>query len=160
MPAIAHDGDADRCLAVDAGGEVIDGDQILAVLAFALEGGRGRLADNTVVVTVMSNLGLRLAMRDAGITMVETPVGDRYLGRRDAGRAVSCSAVSSPGTSSCSTMPRRGDGLLTALHLLATAAGRGQPLGELTKVMTRYPQVLVSIPGVDRSLVATSRRAR
>jgi phosphoglucosamine mutase len=152
---IAHDGDADRCLAVDAGGEVIDGDQILAVLAFALKEA-GRLADNTVVVTVMSNLGLRLAMRDAGITVVETPVGDRYLvAAMREGRFVLGGEQS--GHIILLDHATTGDGLLTALHLLATAAGRGQPLGELTKVMTRYPQVLVSIPGVDRSLVATSR---
>jgi phosphoglucosamine mutase len=151
---IAHDGDADRCLAVDAAGEVIDGDQILAVLAFALKEA-GRLADNTVVVTVMSNLGLRLALRDAGITVVETPVGDRYLvAAMRAGRFVLGGEQS--GHIILLDHATTGDGLLTALHLLATAAGRGQPLGELTKVMTRYPQVLVSIPGVDRSLVATS----
>ena len=75
---IAHDGDADRCLAVGADGEVIDGDQILAVLALALAG-RGELPGNTVVTTVMSNLGFRNAMQDAGITVVETAVGDRYV---------------------------------------------------------------------------------
>ena len=151
---IAHDGDADRCLAVDAGGEVIDGDQILAVLAFALKEA-GRLADNTVVVTVMSNLGLRLAMRDAGITVVETPVGDRHLvAAMREGRFVLGGEQS--GHIILLDHATTGDGLLTALHLLATVADRGRPLGELAKVMTRYPQVLVSIPGVDRSLVATS----
>jgi len=151
---IAHDGDADRCLAVDASGEVIDGDQILAVLAFALKEA-GRLADNTVVVTVMSNLGLRLAMRDAGITVVETPVGDRHLvAAMREGRFVLGGEQS--GHIILLDHATTGDGLLTALHLLATAAGRGQPLGELAKVMTRYPQVLVSVPGVDRSLVSTS----
>ncbi len=151
---IAHDGDADRCLAVDAAGQVIDGDQILAVLAFALKDA-GRLADNTVVVTVMSNLGLRLALRDAGITVVETPVGDRYvlaamrdgqfvLGGEQSGHIILLDHATT------------GDGLLTSLHLLATAARRGQPLGELTRVMTRCPQVLISIPGVDRSLIASS----
>jgi phosphoglucosamine mutase len=151
---IAHDGDADRCLAVDADGQVVDGDQILAVLAFALKD-EGRLAANTVVVTVMSNLGLRLALHDAGITVVETPVGDRYvlaamrdgqfvLGGEQSGHIILLDHATT------------GDGLLTSLHLLATAAGRGQPLGELAKVMTRYPQVLISIPGVDRSLVASS----
>jgi phosphoglucosamine mutase len=151
---IAHDGDADRCLAVDAGGEVIDGDQILAVLAFALKEA-GRLADNTVVVTVMSNLGLRLAMRDAGIALVETPVGDRHLvAAMREGRFVLGGEQS--GHIILLDHATTGDGLLTALHLLATAAGRGQPLGELAKVMTRYPQVLVSVPGVDRSLVSTS----
>jgi phosphoglucosamine mutase len=152
---IAHDGDADRCLAVDAGGEVIDGDQILAVLAFALKEA-GRLADNTVVVTVMSNLGLRLAMRDAGITVVETPVGDRYLvAAMREGRFVLGGEQS--GHIILLDHATTGDGLLTALHLLATAAGRGQPLGERTTVMSKYPQVLVGIPGVDRSLVGTSR---
>jgi phosphoglucosamine mutase len=151
---IAHDGDADRCLAVGADGEVIDGDQIIAVLAFALKEA-GRLAYNTVVVTVMSNLGLRLAMRDADITVVETPVGDRHLvaamregqfvlGGEQSGHIILADHATT------------GDGLLTALQLLAIVAGRGQPLGELAKVMTRYPQVLVSVPGVDRSLVATS----
>jgi phosphoglucosamine mutase len=151
---IAHDGDADRCLAVDASGEVIDGDQILAVLAFALKEA-GRLADSTVVVTVMSNLGLRLAMRDAGIALVETPVGDRHLvAAMREGRFVLGGEQS--GHIILLDHATTGDGLLTALHLLATAAGRGQPLGELAKVMTRYPQVLVSVPGVDRSLVSTS----
>ncbi len=151
---IAHDGDADRCLAVDADGQVIDGDQIIAVLAFALKDA-GALAGNTVVVTVMANLGLRLALRDAGITVVETPVGDRYLvaamregkfvlGGEQSGHVILLDYATT------------GDGLLTSLHLLATAAGRGRPLGELAKVMTRYPQVLISIPGVDKSLVASS----
>ena len=151
---IAHDGDADRCLAVDAGGQVIDGDQIIAVLAFALKDA-GRLADDTVVVTVMSNLGLRMALRDAGITVVETPVGDRYLvAAMREGKFVLGGEQS--GHIILADHATTGDGLLTALHLLATAADRGQPLGELAKVMTRYPQVLISIPGVDRSLVATS----
>jgi phosphoglucosamine mutase len=151
---IAHDGDADRCLAVDADGQVIDGDQIIAVLAFALKDA-GALAGNTVVVTVMANLGLRLALRDAGITVVETPVGDRYLvaamregkfvlGGEQSGHVILLDYATT------------GDGLLTSLHLLATAAGRGRPLGELAKVMTRYPQVLISIPGVDKSLVTSS----
>ena len=151
---IAHDGDADRCLAVDADGEVVDGDQILAVLAFALRDAGG-LPDDTVVVTVMSNLGLRLALRDAGVTVVETPVGDRYvlaamregnfaLGGEQSGHIILLDHATT------------GDGLLTSLHLLATAAERGQPLGELAKVMSRYPQVLISVPGVDKSLVASS----
>jgi phosphoglucosamine mutase len=151
---IAHDGDADRCLAVDADGEVVDGDQILAVLAFALKDAGG-LPDDTVVVTVMSNLGLRLALRDAGVTVVETPVGDRNvlaamregnfaLGGEQSGHIILLDHATT------------GDGLLTSLHLLATAAERGQPLGELAKVMTRYPQVLISVPGVDKSLVASS----
>jgi phosphoglucosamine mutase len=151
---IAYDGDADRCLAVDAAGRVIDGDQILAVLAFALRD-EGRLAGNTVVATVMSNLGFRLAMRDAGINVVETPVGDRYLlaamlegkfvlGGEQSGHIILLDHATT------------GDGLLTSLQLLAVAAGRGQPLSELVQVMTKYPQVLVNIPGVDKSLVTCS----
>ena len=139
---IAHDGDADRCLAVDADGEVIDGDQIIAVLAFALKDA-GRLADDTVVVTVMSNLGLRVALRDAGITVVETPVGDRYLvaamregkyvlGGEQSGHIILLDHATT------------GDGLLTALHLLATAAGRGQPLGRAGQGDDQVP------PGADQ----------
>jgi phosphoglucosamine mutase len=151
---IAHDGDADRCLAVDSEGQVIDGDQIIAVLAFALRDA-GALVGDTVVVTVMSNLGLRLALRDAGIHVVETPVGDRHLvaAMRD-GKFVLGGEQS--GHIILADHATTGDGLLTSLHLLATAAVRGQPLGELAKVMTRYPQVLISIPGVNRELIATS----
>ena len=151
---IAYDGDADRCLAVDAAGRVIDGDQILAVLAFALHD-EGRLAGNTVVSTVMSNLGFRLAMRDAGINVVETPVGDRYLlaamlegsyvlGGEQSGHIILLDHATT------------GDGLLTSLQLLAVAASRGRPLSDLVEVMTKYPQVLVNIPGVDKSLVGCS----
>ena len=153
---IAHDGDADRCLAVDSEGQVIDGDQIIAVLAFALKDA-GALADDTVVITVMSNLGLRLALRDAGITVVETPVGDRHLvAAMREGKFVLGGEQS--GNIILLDHATTGDGLLTSLHLLATAADRGQPLSELAKVMTRYPQVLISIPGVNRSLVASSPR--
>jgi phosphoglucosamine mutase len=151
---IAHDGDADRCLAVDSVGEIIDGDQIIAVLAFALRDA-GRLADDTVVVTVMSNLGLHLAMRDAGIRVVETPVGDRHLvaAMRDGGFVL---GGEQSGHVILADHATTGDGLLTSLYLLSTVASRGQPLSELAKVMTRYPQVLINVPGVDKSLVATS----
>jgi phosphoglucosamine mutase len=151
---IAHDGDADRCLAVSADGAVIDGDQILAVLALALAG-QGRLPGNTVVTTVMSNLGFRNAMQDAGITVVETAVGDRYvleamragqfrLGGEQSGHIIMLDHATT------------GDGLLTALHLLATAARQALPLADVAAVMTRYPQVLVNVPGVDKSRVASS----
>jgi phosphoglucosamine mutase len=151
---IAHDGDADRCLAVSADGEVIDGDQILAVLALALSG-QGRLAGNTVVTTVMSNLGFRNAMQDAGITVVETAVGDRYvleamragqflLGGEQSGHIIMLDHATT------------GDGLLTALHLLATAARQALPLADVAAVMTRYPQVLLNVPGVDKSRVTAS----
>ena len=151
---IAHDGDADRCLAVDAAGQVVDGDQILAVLAMALKAEQ-RLAGDTVVATVMSNLGFRDAMRSAGIDVVETPVGDRYLiaamlegkfvlGGEQSGHIVMLDHATT------------GDGLLTGLHLLAEIARQGRPLAEVASVMTRYPQVLISVPGVDKGRVATS----
>jgi len=150
---IAHDGDADRCLAVDADGQVIDGDQILAVLATELKQ-EGRLAGDTVVVTVMSNLGFRLAMDDAGITVVETPVGDRYVleamlaGQRSLGGEQSGHII-------LADYATTGDGVLTALHLLAVLARRGVSLAEAAKVMTRYPQVLINVPG-DKERAATS----
>jgi phosphoglucosamine mutase len=151
---IAHDGDADRCLAVDASGRVIDGDQILAVLALALRNA-GRLAGDTVVATVMSNLGFRHAMREAGINVVETPVGDRYLiaamldgkfvlGGEQSGHIIMLDHATT------------GDGLLTGLQLLAEAVRQDRPLADLTSVMTRYPQVLISVPGVDKARVADS----
>jgi phosphoglucosamine mutase len=150
---IAHDGDADRCLAVDASGQVVDGDQILAVLAAELKQ-EGRLAGDTVVVTVMSNLGFRLAMDDAGISVVETPVGDRYVleamlaGQRSLGGEQSGHII-------LADYATTGDGVLTALHLLAVLARRGVSLAEAAKVMTRYPQVLINVP-VDRTAAATS----
>ena len=151
---IAHDGDADRCLAVGADGEVIDGDQILAVLALALAG-QGRLPGNTVVTTVMSNIGFRNAMQDAGITVVETAVGDRYvleamragqfaLGGEQSGHIIMLEHSTT------------GDGLLTALQLLATAARQALPLADVAAVMTKYPQVLLNVPGVDKSRVSAS----
>jgi phosphoglucosamine mutase len=152
---VAYDGDADRCLAVDAAGQVIDGDQILAVLALALRES-GRLHRDTVVTTVMSNLGFRLAMREAGITVVETPVGDRHLvaAMREGSYVLG-------GEQSGHIILREhattGDGMLTSLHLLALAAVSRQPLAELVNVMTRHPQVLINIPGVDKSLVTSSR---
>jgi phosphoglucosamine mutase len=150
---IAHDGDADRCLAVDADGQVVDGDQILAVLATELKQ-EGRLAGDTVVVTVMSNLGFRLAMDDAGISVVETPVGDRYVleamlaGQHSLGGEQSGHII-------LADYATTGDGVLTALHLLAVLGRRGVSLAEAAKVMTRYPQVLINVPG-DKERAATS----
>lgn len=151
---IAYDGDADRCLAVDAAGEVIDGDQILAILALALNES-GRLTGGTVVATVMANLGFRLAMREAGIDVVETPVGDRYLiaamldGKYVLGGEQSGHIIMLDHSST-------GDGMLTSLQLLATAAASGQTLAELASVMTRFPQVLVNVRGVSKEKVAGS----
>jgi phosphoglucosamine mutase len=151
---IAHDGDADRCLAVTADGQVVDGDQILAILAVELKETQ-RLTGGTVVTTVMSNLGFRRAMKDAGIRVVETAVGDRYvleamqaggyvLGGEQSGHIIMLEHATT------------GDGVLTALHLLEAIARRGLALGELAKVMQRFPQVLINVPGVDKSRVRSS----
>src|SRR6201986_4495405 len=150
---IAHDGDADRCLAVDASGQVIDGDQILAVLATELKQ-EDQLAGDTVVVTVMSNLGFRLAMDDAGITVVETPVGHRYVLEAMLAGSHSLGGEQS-GHIILADYATTGDGVLTALHLLAVLARRGVSLAEAAKVMTRYPQVLINVPA-DKERAATS----
>ncbi|MBV9795704.1 MAG: phosphoglucosamine mutase [Actinobacteria bacterium] len=150
---IAHDGDADRCLAVDGSGQVVDGDQILAVLAAELKQ-EGRLAGDTVVVTVMSNLGFRLAMDDAGISVVETPVGDRYVLEAMLAGGHSLGGEQS-GHIILADYATTGDGVLTALHLLAVLARRGVSLAEAAKVMTRYPQVLINVPA-DKERAAAS----
>ena len=147
---IAHDGDADRCLAVDATGAVIDGDQILAVLAIAARDG-GWLPGNTVVTTVMANLGFRQAMQREGIDVVETAVGDRYVLE-----AMKSAQLSLGGEQSGHIVmldhAKTGDGVLTALHLLARLADSpGQSLAGLASAMTRLPQVLINVPNVDRS---------
>jgi phosphoglucosamine mutase len=149
---VAFDGDADRCLAVDAAGELVDGDQIMGILAVALHE-RGALAHDTLVITVMSNLGLRLAMRDQGIRTVDTAVGDRYvlesmrangyvLGGEQSGHIILADHATT------------GDGVLSAMQLAARLASTGRPLADLAAVVQRLPQTLVNVPGVDRSRVA------
>jgi phosphoglucosamine mutase len=140
---IAHDGDADRCLAVDAAGLLVDGDQILAIAALALRE-RGALAADTVVATVMSNLGFRHAMQQAGIGVLETAVGDRYV--LEAMRAGSYSlGGEQSGHVVFAEHATTGDGLLTALVLLERIAATGASLAELAGVMTRLPQVLLNV---------------
>jgi phosphoglucosamine mutase len=149
---IAHDGDADRCLAVTASGEDVEGDQIMAILALAMQEA-GTLTDNTLVATVMSNLGLRLAMKAAGIRLLETKVGDRYVleALRSGGYALGGEQ------SGHVVMPEHsttGDGVLTGLHLMARVASSGKTLAELAGVLTRLPQVLVNVPVADRAAAA------
>jgi len=150
---IAHDGDADRCLAVDAQGNEIDGDQILAVLAVAMREA-GTLGRNTVVGTVMSNLGFKLAMEREGIELVQTAVGDRYvlesmkehgytLGGEQSGHVIFLDHATT------------GDGTLTGLMLAARIAETKQTATELAAVMTRLPQVLVNVKGVDKARAST-----
>jgi phosphoglucosamine mutase len=149
---IAHDGDADRCLAVDASGQVVDGDQLLAICALALRDA-GRLRGDAVVATVMSNLGFHHAMEAAGIEVLTTAVGDRYvlealrakdlsLGGEQSGHLVFMDAATT------------GDGLLTALHLMARMAGTGASLAELAACMRRFPQTLVNVRVADRDTAA------
>ncbi len=151
---IAHDGDADRCLAVDETGAIVDGDSIMAVLAVAMRES-GELVDDTLVATVMSNLGLHLAMQDAGIAMRITGVGDRYvleelraggysLGGEQSGHVV---------------LPRHattGDGLLTGLQLMARMAATKSSLAELAGIVTTLPQVLINVKVGDKAAVAAS----
>jgi phosphoglucosamine mutase len=143
------DGDSDRCLAVDHEGNVVDGDQILAVLALALRD-QGLLVKDTVVATVMSNLGFVQALRGAGIGVRQTKVGDRYVLE-----AMKVSGYSLGGEQSghviLSDHATTGDGILTALKVLERMAATGRSLQSLANVMTRLPQVLVNVPGVDKS---------
>ena len=151
---VAFDGDADRCLAVDASGEIVDGDQIMAVLALDLKA-RGVLAEDTLVATVMSNLGLIQAMQREGIAVKQTGVGDRYvleemrrgkfsLGGEQSGHVI----VLDHGTT--------GDGVLTGLLLSARVSKTGQTLKELASVMTRLPQELINVKNVDKDAVETN----
>ncbi|WP_040160254.1 phosphoglucosamine mutase [Mobilicoccus massiliensis] len=145
---IAVDGDADRCLAVDASGQVVDGDKIMTILGLAMKE-RGELANDTVVVTVMSNLGMLQALERSGLRYVQTAVGDRYvleemkrnghaLGGEQSGHVI----LTAHGTT--------GDGTLTGLMLAARVAQSGRTLAELAEVMTQLPQVLINVKGVDK----------
>ena len=146
---IAHDGDADRCLAVDANGTVVDGDQIMAILAVAMKA-RGQLASNTLVATVMSNLGLHRAMAEHGIHVETTGVGDRYVLERMNEGGFSLGGEQS-GHVIMSRYATTGDGVLTGLHLCAEMARTGRSLQDLASVMTVFPQVLVNVRGVERT---------
>jgi phosphoglucosamine mutase len=145
---IALDGDADRCLAVDHEGNDVDGDQILAILAQDLAEA-GRLVGDTVVATVMSNLGFVQAIEAAGLRVKQTRVGDRYvleemrtggyvLGGEQSGHVI------------MSDYATTGDGILTGLHVLQRMAATGKDLRSLASVVTRLPQVLVNVQGVDK----------
>ncbi|ALJ19104.1 phosphoglucosamine mutase [Microbacterium sp. No. 7] len=146
---IAHDGDADRCLAVDADGNVVDGDQIMAILAVAMKQ-RGKLYDDTLVATVMSNLGLHRAMAAHGIRVETTAVGDRYVLERMTEGGYSLGGEQS-GHVIMSAYATTGDGLLTGLHLCAEMVRQRKSLAELASVMTVFPQVLINVRGVERS---------
>ena len=145
---IALDGDADRCLAVDADGHVVDGDQILAILALMLRE-RQELGSNTVVATVMSNLGFVNAMREHGIRVDQTKVGDRYVLESMNANGFTLGGEQS-GHVIMSAFATTGDGVLTGLHMTARMARTGKSLAELASVMTRLPQAMVNVSGVDK----------
>ncbi|HEX2419335.1 MAG TPA: phosphoglucosamine mutase, partial [Micromonosporaceae bacterium] len=155
---IAHDGDADRCLAVTADGSDVDGDQIMGILAIAAKES-GTLTRDTLVTTVMSNLGLHLAMREHDITVITTAVGDRYVLDELRGRGLSLGGEQSGHV----VMPRHattGDGVLTGLHLLARMASTGEPLSELASVVRRLPQVLVNVAVANKSAAVSANDVR
>ncbi|WP_372696974.1 phosphoglucosamine mutase [Arthrobacter sp. JSM 101049] len=145
---IAHDGDADRCLAVDHEGAIVDGDQIMAIMALALKEA-GQLKDDTLVATVMSNLGLKIAMEHAGVHVSETGVGDRYvLEQMRAGHFTLGGEQS--GHVIFSDYATTGDGVLTGLQIASRVAATGKTLKELASVMQVLPQVLINVKGVDK----------
>ncbi len=145
---LAFDGDADRCLAVDHEGNLVDGDQIMAILAIALQEDH-RLASNTVVATVMSNLGLTLAMKEHAIRVDQTKVGDRYVLESMNANGFSLGGEQS-GHIIMSEFANTGDGVLTGLHLAKRIATTGQTLKDLASVMTRLPQVMINVKNVDK----------
>jgi phosphoglucosamine mutase len=151
---LAHDGDADRCLAVDAAGEVVDGDQIMAILALAMREA-GTLTNDTLVATVMSNLGLRLAMQREGIALLETAVGDRYVleALREKGLAL---GGEQSGHVILPAYATTGDGLLTGLNIMARIAATGRPLADLAAVVTKLPQVMINVRVADRHAAVQS----
>jgi len=151
---IAHDGDADRVIALDENGDEVDGDMIMAICGARLQD-EGHLVANTIVSTVMCNLGFEIAMRERGITVIKTKVGDRYvleqmqtsgavLGGEQSGHIIFMEHNTT------------GDGLITAIQLAAAMQAAGKPLSEIKRIMQRYPQVLVNVPVGDKTRLGTS----
>ncbi len=154
----AHDGDADRVLFVDERGELVDGDHILALCALDLKR-EGRLTDDAVVATVMSNVGFEVAMREAGIKVVRTPVGDRYVLEEMLAKRYAVGGEQS-GHIIFLEHNTTGDGIVTALQVLATMRRQGKPLSELSACMTSYPQVLVNVQVGRRSALENLPRVQ
>ena len=151
---IAHDGDADRCLAVDEQGNMVDGDKIMSIIAVAMKDA-GRLKDNTLVATVMSSLGLELYLKEQGIKLERTSVGDRYVLESMNANGFNLGGEQS-GHVIMSDYATTGDGVLTGLHLAAEVAHTGLPLSELAARMQPTPQKLINVKGVDRDGVKDS----
>jgi phosphoglucosamine mutase len=151
---LAHDGDADRCLAIDANGELVDGDAIMVVLALAMQEA-GELASNTLVTTVMSNLGLHLAMRSAGITVRTTAVGDRYVLEELRAGEYSLGGEQS-GHIVMPALGSTGDGIVTGLRLMTRMVQTGSSLAELASRMQTLPQVLINVEVADKATAAAT----
>ena len=151
---LAHDGDADRCLAIDANGELVDGDAIMFVLALAMKEA-GELASDTLVATVMSNLGLHLAMRSVGVTVRTTSVGDRYVLEELRAGEYSLGGEQS-GHIVMPALGSTGDGIVTGLRLMARMGQTGSPLSELASAMQPLPQVLINVEVADTATAAAA----
>jgi phosphoglucosamine mutase len=151
---LAHDGDADRCLAIDANGELVDGDAIMFVLALAMKEA-GELASDTLVATVMSNLGLHLAMRSVGVTVRTTSVGDRYVLEELRAGEYSLGGEQS-GHIVMPALGSTGDGIVTGLRLMARMGQTGSPLSELASAMQPLPQVLINVEVADKATAAAA----
>ncbi|ORA14112.1 phosphoglucosamine mutase [Mycobacterium arosiense] len=155
---LAHDGDADRCLAIDAGGNLVDGDHIMVVLALAMHEA-GELASRTLVTTVMSNLGLHLAMRSAGITVRTTGVGDRYVVEELRAGDYSLGGEQS-GHIVMPALGSTGDGIVTGLRLMNRMVQTGSSLAELASAMQTLPQVLINVTVADKDIAASAPAVR
>src|SRR5689334_10078712 len=155
---LAHDGDADRCLAIDAGGNLVDGDHIMVVLALAMHEA-DELASKTLVATVMSNLGLHLAMRSAGITVRTTGVGDRYVVEELRAGDYSLGGEQS-GHIVMPALGSTGDGIVTGLRLMTRMVQTGSSLAELASAMQTLPQVLINVTVADKDTAATAASVR
>ena len=150
---VSFDGDADRCIAADEEGNIVDGDQIMGILAQA-HAERGTLSNGTLVTTVMSNLGLKLAMERAGIRTVETAVGDRYVLEEMRRGGYSVGGEQS-GHVLLTDYATTGDGTLTALHLLSRLAEAKVSMSELASSIGKLPQTMINVPGVDKAAATT-----
>ena len=150
---VSFDGDADRCIASDEDGNIVDGDQIMGILAQA-HAERGTLTNGTLVTTVMSNLGLKLAMERAGIRTVETAVGDRYVLEEMRRGGYSVGGEQS-GHVLLTDFATTGDGTLTALHLLSRLAESKVTMSELASSIGKLPQTMINVPGVDKARAST-----
>jgi len=151
---IAHDGDADRCLVVDADGNIIDGDHILTILALGMKE-RGALKKNTVVTTVMSNLGFGKIMKSAGIDVVTTQVGDRYVLEKMI-ESDFCLGGEQSGHVILRDFANTGDGILTGLALMQEVVRSGKSVEALADSMRKFPQVLINVSGVEKNRLDSS----